>query len=80
MIMAPDSNILTIFSGSSSIKFALYRLGRDEKVVFSGNVGGIGAGTGVFRIKDGAGKSLVENSLHMPNHNEALREITDWLK
>jgi acetate kinase len=80
MIMAPDSNILTINSGSSSIKFALYRMGRNEKVVFSGSVGGIGAGSGVFRVKDGAGKSLVDNSLNMLSHNEALREITDWLK
>jgi acetate kinase len=31
MIMAPDSNILTINSSSASIKFALYRMGRDEK-------------------------------------------------
>ena len=78
--MAPDSNILTINSGSSSIKFALYRMGRDEKVVFSGSVEGIGAGTGVFRVTDGAGKSLVDNSLNMANHNVALGEITGWLK
>jgi acetate kinase len=80
MIMAPGSNILTINSGSSSIKFALYRMGRDEKVVFSGSVGGIGTGFDVFRANDGAGKSLVDNSLHMPSHNKALREITDWLE
>jgi acetate kinase len=80
MMMASDSNILTINSGSSSIKFALYRMGRDETMIFSGSVGGIGAGSGVFRVRDGAGKSLVDTSGRMPNHNEALREITEWLK
>jgi acetate kinase len=39
MIMASDSNILAINSGSSSIKFALYRMGRNETLVFSGSVG-----------------------------------------
>jgi acetate kinase len=78
--MSSDSNILTINSGSSSIKFALYRMGEDETLVFSGSAGGIGAGSGFFRTNDGGGKSLADKSVHMPNHNEALREITDWLK
>jgi acetate kinase len=55
--MAPDSNILTNNSGSSSIKFALYRTGRDETLVFSGSVGGIGAGSGSFQANDGGGKA-----------------------
>jgi acetate kinase len=80
MMMAPGSNILTINSGSSSIKFALYRMERDETVIFSGSVGGIGAGSGFFRVKDGAGKNMVDSSLNIPSHNEALREITEWLK
>jgi acetate kinase len=44
MNMAPDGNILSINSGSSSIKFALYRVGRVETVVFSGSIGGKGDG------------------------------------
>jgi acetate kinase len=55
-------------------------VGRDETAVFSGSVGGIGAGSGVFRVKDAGGKSLADKTLHMPNHNAALREVTGWLK
>jgi acetate kinase len=80
MSMTAESNILTVNSGSSSIKFALYRMGRDEQVIFSGSLGGIGAGSGVFRVKDGTGKDLLDKTLHTPSHTEALREITAWLK
>jgi len=34
-------NILTINSGSSSIKFSLYRMGSVETAVLSGTIGGI---------------------------------------
>jgi acetate kinase len=44
--------ILTINSGSSSIKFALYRMGRVETQMLSGSAGGIGFASGLFHIKD----------------------------
>jgi acetate kinase len=72
--------ILTINSGSSSIKFALYIMGRDETAVLSGGVGGIGAGSGVLRVKDAGGKSLVEKHLQLRNHDKALKEVVGWLQ
>jgi acetate kinase len=79
-MMSQDKNILTINSGSSSIKFALYRMGRDETAVFSGSFQGIGVDSGVFRVRDHGGKNLIDKTLHKPNHREALREIIEWLK
>jgi acetate kinase len=40
MIKARDSNILTINSGSSSIKFALYVLGETERLELRGEFPG----------------------------------------
>ena len=43
--------ILTINSGSSSLKFALYDMGQHEKVILSGAIEGINFRTGRFHIK-----------------------------
>jgi acetate kinase len=74
------NRILTINSGSSSIKFALYQMGKDERTVLAGSIRGIGAGSGVFRIKEGGGKSLVERHLQLRDHDEALKEVDGWLQ
>jgi acetate kinase len=47
--MLSERDIIAINSGSSGIKSALYRTGADETAVFSGNIGGIGAGSQVYR-------------------------------
>jgi acetate kinase len=44
--------ILTINSGSSSIKFALYRMGSVETQMLSGSAADIGLASGRFHIKD----------------------------
>jgi acetate kinase len=72
--------ILTINSGSSSIKFGLYRMGRAETVVLSGSVVGIGLGSGRFYVRDGDGKIIIENRLQPLEHPEALKELVEWLQ
>ncbi len=72
--------ILTVNSGSSSIKFSLYRMGRQEELVSSGSVGGIGFASGFFHLKDDEGRTLIEKKLVLPDHGAALREITGWLE
>ncbi|HUJ17768.1 MAG TPA: acetate/propionate family kinase [Nitrospirota bacterium] len=72
-------DILTINSGSSSIKFSRYRMGSNEARVLSGSLEGIGLSTGLFRIRDAAGKTMTEKTLNLRDHGEALREAIDWL-
>ncbi len=72
-------HILTINSGSSSIKFSLYRMEPQEELASMGSVKGIGFASGLFHIKDGKGKTIIEKKLALRDHRAALKEITDWL-
>ncbi len=76
----PVSLILTVNSGSSSIKFGLYSMGSVEKVVLSGSVVGVGLDSGMFRVRGGDGKILTEKRLRLLEHSEALKEIIEWLQ
>jgi acetate kinase len=71
--------ILTINSGSSSIKFSLYRMGNVETQVLSGSARGIGLASGLFHIKDADGKAEIERKLRLRDHGAALHEIISWL-
>lgn len=74
------SGILTINSGSSSIKFGLYSISRTETVVLSGSVSGIGLDSGRFHVREGDGKTIFDNRLPLPGHHEALQAIIEWLR
>jgi acetate kinase len=74
------SLILTINSGSSSIKFGLYSKGRVETGLLSGSVVGIGLGSGMFHVRGGDGKIIIENHLQPLEHSEGLKEIIEWLQ
>jgi acetate kinase len=80
--MADDhlAQILTINSGSSSIKFGLYRMGRVETAAWSGSIKGIGQGSGVFHVKDTDGRTVIEKDLRLRDHRVALNEIIIWLQ
>ncbi len=68
--------ILTINSGSSSIKFSLYDLGGREELLLSGNASGVGAAAGRFRIIVPGENPGIEEEINFRNHNEALAAIT----
>ncbi len=72
-------HILTINSGSSSIKFSLYRMEPQEELVSTGSVRGIGLASGLFHVRDGSDKAAVEKRLDLRDHGPALKEITGWL-
>lgn len=81
--VAADDNsmiLLTINSGSSSIKFSLYRMGSAETPVLSGSFGGIGFDSGFFQIKDAEGRIKVEKKSAVRDHGSALQEIIAWLQ
>ncbi len=72
--------ILTINSGSSSIKFSLYRMGNVKTQMLSGSARGIGLASGLFHIKDADGKAEIEKKLRLRDHGAALHEIINWLQ
>ncbi len=76
----PTDLILTINSGSSSIKFGLYSMGRAETMVLAGSVTGIGLDSAMFEVGDGDKKTMIEKRLPLLGHNEALKEIIEWLQ
>ncbi len=75
-----QQRILTINSGSSSIKFSLYPIGEGEMLVLAGSLGGIGLGSGKFRANDGEGRSLLARPLQLKNHSAALQELIQWMR
>jgi len=70
--------ILSFNSGSSSHKFALYRLsaGRDE-LLAAGAAEGIALAGGRLWIRDGSGTALSDRALSLVNGAEALEQLFD---
>jgi acetate kinase len=78
-IDASGSRILTINSGSSSVKFALYRMTGSEQLQLHGLIERIGVGHGLFHAEDEAGRTLTEDQLPLPDHDAALQALLGWL-
>ena len=72
-------HILTVNSGSSSIKVALYRMDQEETRLFSGSLEGIGSGDGRFQVHDQAGKRLFDRQTSLPDHRAVLNSLFTWL-
>ena len=70
------AKVLTINSGSSSLKFKLYEM-PEEKELCSGNCEKIGLSEGIFRIKYGDKKD--ETYPVFPNHSAAAKMVVDAL-
>jgi acetate kinase len=71
--------ILTINSGSSSIKFSMYEMDHLEHRALSGSLDRIGFSSGVFQAEDEHGQPLVQRQLDLPDHASALRALLTWL-
>lgn len=80
--MAKIQNIcvLTINSGSSSLKFAIYDVGQNERLILSGSIDGIGTNNGSFHIKDDREDTLVNKSLNVSDHEVAVVKLLRWLQ
>jgi len=75
-----DSQILTINGGSSSIKFALYKVGEPLKRGLSGKVDRIGLIGTSLMIQDATGILWPGRSLAAIDHKSAANELIDWLE
>jgi acetate kinase len=72
--------ILTINSGSSSLKVAMYHMGRSETLVLSGSIERIGLRASLFHIQDADGETLIQDHLDLPDHDAALNMLFEWLQ
>ena len=77
--MSSGCNILTINSGSSSMKFALYALGKTERLVLKGELGRIGVSRGFLEVKDHDNRELTDQKLNLPDHETALKTFFGWM-
>jgi acetate kinase len=80
MAHARDDRILTINSGSSSLKGALFLMGESETLKLSARIERIGLPNGHFLVKDGDDQILTENHANFPDHAIGLKTFLKWLQ
>ncbi len=72
--------ILTINSGSSSLKFSIYRMESEENLLRTGELSRIGMPEGDFEIRDGNGRKLLDKSFEIKNHDSAIQMLFNWMQ
>ncbi len=72
--------ILTLNSGSSSLKFAVFDWQDEAELVYSGNSSGVGTDKAKLTIKDSKKKRILEESLPKVDHAAAFDRIVSWLE
>src|SRR4051812_11761714 len=79
--MSDQGDIVVLNSGSSSLKFGLYRRGeRDEEVVLNGSAEGIGRANGTIQVRSATGEQLASQDHMMESQHDALRKLTKIVK
>jgi acetate kinase len=75
-----EQKILTINSGSSSIKFALYQAGKSPKRILYGIVDRIGLNDTVLTFNDLTQNQQGSQPLKGSDHRSAANELIDWIE
>ena len=75
-----NSQILTLNGGSSSIRFALYKVGEPLARGLSGKVDRIGLSGTNLRMQDPAGTPQPDRNLVAADHKSAATMLVDWLE
>jgi acetate kinase len=72
----PELKVLALNSGSSSLKFGLYRVGPlRTDMLLSGEAEGIGEAKGRFHAKDSQNNSLLSEAISIPGQRDALVRV-----
>jgi acetate kinase len=72
----PEMEVLALNSGSSSLKFGLYRVGAAQaELLISGEAESIGDPGSKLSAKDAQGKSLLAETAPLPSQREAIARI-----
>jgi acetate kinase len=72
--------LLTINTGSSSLKAALYEMGSTEIRTLAISVERIGSSGSRMRITDASGATLLAEDRDLSDHNAALHRLFAWLR
>ncbi len=75
--------ILTLNTGSSSLKFALYRMGEAENLVCAGKLDRLlesETGSARFRVRDATGELIVDEVATLRGHEAARGRLFDWVE
>lgn len=80
-IASKDGPILVLNSGSSSLKFGIYRRGAsDEESLLSGSAEGIGHDNGSLHVRASDGKSLVQRDCIHESQSDALNALASAIR
>jgi acetate kinase len=71
--------VLTINSGSSSLKFAVYQMKPAERLMFRGSIERIGLKGSRFCVRDAEAKPLADEHFDLHDHEAALETLLAWL-
>ena len=71
---------LIIYGGSSSIRFAVYEVGRTLRRRLSGKIDRIGAKGTTLTVNDPAGQPQASRRLAAADHRAAAGDLADWLE
>ncbi len=80
MTDSPDRRVLAINTGSSSLKAALYQMGKKERLILSVDVERVGLPGSRMRITDGSGATLLERQAELPDHDAGLQATLAWIE
>ncbi len=76
---ATNQRVLTINSGSSSLKAALYEMGEPASLMLSLEASRIGTPGSRIQITAADGATLLDRQNDVTNHDAALRALFEWL-
>lgn len=77
----PESLILVVNTGSSSLKLGLYELrDNDEQLVLDGQADRLGQPESTLTLRDSQGKVLRSEALHDASEESALAQAVRWLQ
>lgn len=76
---ASAPRILTVNGGSSSIKFAMFKLDDSLERILHGSIEGVGRSESGFNVKGSNESDNVERDVAAPNHQAAVRLLLDWI-
>jgi acetate kinase len=80
MTKSTGHRVLTINSGSSSLKAALYQMSDEETLMLSAELSRIGIPDSRMQITDALGATLFARRGDLPDHNAALQALFTWFE
>ncbi len=76
----PDGSILAVNGGSSSLKFALFRVGHPPVRLVSGMIDRIGCPEGFLTLTDVIKGTTERRMIQVPHHEDCLEQLSAWLE